>query len=114
LQKQRDFLEELESLSPRERIRALERRGGVAVDEEMDEGDLDEQDKDRLLDEFTAALEIDELKEEIASLKDLVERAKRVYEQAPDTKLRALKDCLERAEFSELRDGRHWRDSVVE
>ncbi len=105
-QKQRDFLEELESLSPRERIRALERRRGVAVDEEMDEGDLDEQDKDKLLDEFTAALEIDELKEEIASLKDLVERAKRVYEQAPDTKLRALKDCLERAEFSELRDGR--------
>lgn len=106
LQKQRDFLEEIESLSPAERLKALERRRVVAIDEEMDEGDLDDQDKDRLLDEFTVAREIDELKEEIASLKDLVEKAKRVYEQAPDTKLRALKECLERAEFSELRDGR--------
>ena len=106
LQKQRDFLEEIESLSPHERLKELERRRGVAIDEEVDEGDLDEQDRDRLLDEFTVAREVDEIKEEIASLKDLVENAKRVYEQTPDTKLRALKECLERAEFSELKDGR--------
>lgn len=104
-QKQKDFLEELEGLTLSERVKALERRGRAA-DEEMDEGDLAEEDKDKLLQEFTAAREIDELKQEVATLKDLVQQARRVYEQASDTKLRALKDCLERAELAELRDGR--------
>jgi len=106
LQKQKDFLDELESLSPKERIKLLERRRGVAIDEEMDEGDMDEQDRNRLINEFTVAREIDEIKEEIEFLKKLVEKARIVYERAPDTKLKALKDCLERAEFAELRDGR--------
>ncbi len=106
LQKQKDFLQEIESLTPTERLKTLERRRGVAVDEEMDEGDLDELDKDTLLDEFTVAREINELEDEIASLKELTEKARIVYEQAPDTKLRALRECLDRAEFSDLRDGR--------
>lgn len=106
LQKQKDFLEELESLSIQERMKRLERYRGRPVDEEMDEGDLDEQDKDRLTDEFTTAQEIEQLREEIINLKDLKERAERVYKQSPDTKLKALKDCLEGAEFSELKDGR--------
>lgn len=105
-QKQRDFLQELEGLTPKERLKVLEKKRVVPVDEEMDEGDLDEQDKDKLLNEFTGAREIEELKEEIASLRELVEKAKKVYEQTTDTKLRALKECLERAEFSELKDGR--------
>jgi len=106
LQKQKDFLEELESLTPKERAKLLEKRRGIIVDEEMDEGDIDEQEKDKLITEFSCAREIDELKEEIAYLKDLVQLAKNVYEKAPDTKLKALKDCLERAEFNELKDGR--------
>lgn len=106
LQKQRDFLDELESLSPKERVKLLERRRGVAIDEEMDEGDMDEQDRDRLINEFSGAREINEIKEEIAFLKDLVEKARIVYERTPDTKLNALKECLQEAEFAELKDGR--------
>ena len=106
LQKQKDFLEELEGLTPKERAKLLEKRRGIIMDEEMDEGDIDEQEKDKLITEFSCAREIDELKEEIAYLKDLVQIAKNVYEKAPDTKLKALKDCLERAEFNELKDGR--------
>lgn len=107
LQKQKDFLEELESLSPAERVKLLERRRGVAIiDEEMDEGDMDEQDRDRLINEFSGAHEINEIKEEIAFLKDLVEKARVVYERTPDTKLKALKECLQGAEFAELKDGR--------
>ncbi len=106
LKKQKEFLEELERLSPTERLRLLERRRGVAIDEEMDEGDMDEQDRDILINEFTCAREINEIKEEIVALKDLVEKAKIVYERTPDTKLKALKECLERAEFAELKDGR--------
>jgi len=106
LQRQKEFLQEIENLPPSEQIKMLERRRGVTVDEEIDEGDLDERDRDKLFNQFTVVREINELKEEIASLKDLIERAKKVYEQTPDTKLKALKECLERAEFLELRDGR--------
>jgi len=106
LRKQKELLDELESLPPRERRKILERLRGITIDEEMEEGDIDEQEKDRLINEFSPAQEIDEIKEEIAYLKDLVEKAKAVYERTPDTKLNALRDCLERAEFAELRDGR--------
>jgi len=106
LQKQKDFLDELKSLTPRERYKLLEKRRGIKIDEEMDEGDIDEQEKDRLITEFSCAWEINELEEEITYLRELVEKAKNVYERAPDTKLKALKDCLERAEFNELKDGR--------
>lgn len=106
LEKQKDFLNELESLSPKERVKLLEKRRGIVIDEEMDEGDIDEQDRDRLTNEFSLAQEINEIKEEIFYLKNLVEKAKITYERAPDTKLKALKECLERAEFAELKDGR--------
>ncbi len=106
LQKQKDFLEELQSLPPNERIKLLEKHKSIAIDEEMDEADLDEQDKDKLTNEFSIAREINQIKEEIEALKDLVEKAKNVYEKAPDTKLKALKECLERSEFAELKDGR--------
>ncbi|BDC35930.1 hypothetical protein [Candidatus Methanoliparum sp. LAM-1] len=32
--------------------------------------------------------------------------ARIVYEQATDTKLKALKECLDKAKFAELKDGR--------
>ncbi|HDH91617.1 MAG TPA: DUF3883 domain-containing protein, partial [Candidatus Aenigmarchaeota archaeon] len=106
LKKQKEFLEELESLPVKERIKRLESIRGKLTDEELDEGDLTEEDKDRLTNEFVVAQEIDQLKEEIAALQDLVIQAEKVYKQAPDSKLKALRDCLERAEFSELKDGR--------
>uniref|UniRef100_A0A7C2PA93 DUF3883 domain-containing protein n=1 Tax=candidate division WOR-3 bacterium TaxID=2052148 RepID=A0A7C2PA93_UNCW3 len=106
LKKQKEFLDELERASPKERYRLLEKRRGFVVDEEMDEGDIDEIESDRLIAEFSCAEEIDQLKEEIAFLNDLVNKAKTVFEKAPDTKLQALRECLERSEFRELRDGR--------
>jgi SNF2 family DNA or RNA helicase len=106
LQKQKEFLDELESLTLKERYKLLEKHRGIIIDEEMDEGDIDEQERDRLITEFSCAREINELKEEIIYLKELVEKARNVYEKTPDTKLKALKDCLERAEFNELKDGR--------
>ncbi len=106
LERQRRLLEELETLSPRERERYLEALRGRLTDVELDEDDLDDAARDRLSDEFTAALELEQLRAEVAALKDLVEQARRVYELAPDSKLAALRETLARAQFAELQDGR--------
>lgn len=106
LQKQQDLLEELEHLTPSQRARRLAVIQGRLPDAEQDEDDLDEAARDLLTDEYTAALELDQLKREIVSLKDLVEQARRVREQANDSKLSALRHCLSEAQFSELKDGR--------
>ena len=56
--------------------------------------------------EFAAAIELNRLRAEIAALRDLVAQAHRVRDHAADSKLTALKECLARAEFQGLIDGR--------
>ncbi|MGQ9563912.1 MAG: helicase-related protein [Thermogutta sp.] len=106
LQKQQSLLDELETLSPAQRSRKLALIHGRLPDPEQEEDDLDEMQRDYLVDEFTAAQELDQLRDEIAVLKDLVEQARRVREAANDSKLQALRSCLQRAQFAELKDGR--------
>jgi superfamily II DNA or RNA helicase len=104
--KQKDLLDELESLPPAQRARRLEALRGRLTDDERDDDDLDDAETDQLVDEFTAAEEIDRLRDEVAALGDLVNQARHVRDQAGDSKLAALKDCLAKAEFDELKDGR--------
>jgi hypothetical protein len=106
LKKQQDLLDELEGLSPAQRLKRLAALQGRLSDAELEEDDLDEQVRDELADEYTAALELEQLRREISALKDLVEQARRVREQANDSKLAALKKCLSEAQFLELKDGR--------
>lgn len=106
LRKQEDLLEELEGLPPAQRARRLAALQGRLADAELDEDDLDDAARDQLVDEYTAALELEQLRAEISALKDLVEQARRVRESANDSKLAALKKCLEEAQFQELKDGR--------
>lgn len=106
LEKQQNLLDELEALPPAQRAKRLAAIQGRLDDGELEEDDLDDKDRDRLTDEFTTALEIEQLKTEIIALKDLVEQARRVREHARDSKLSALKECLTLAQFSELKDGR--------
>lgn len=107
LQKQQDLLEELERLSPSQRSKRLAALQGRIVDDiEQEDDDLDEAAQELLVDEYTAAVELEHLREEIAALKELVEQARRVREQANDSKLAALKQCLTKAQFRELTDGR--------
>lgn len=106
LKKQQDLLDELEGLSPAQRAKRLAALQGRLPDAEQDEDDLDEEVRDQLVDEYTAALELEQLRAEIAALKELVEQARRVRELASDSKLASLKKCLQEAQFSELRDGR--------
>jgi len=98
----------LEHLSPKQRSKRLAVLQGLVTDAEMDDGDLDDEMCDLLVDEYSAAVELDQIRAEIAALKEIAERARRVREQGPeaDSKLRALMECLSRAEFDELKDGR--------
>ncbi|MEW6248027.1 MAG: helicase-related protein [Nitrospirota bacterium] len=106
LKKQQDLLDELEGLSPAQRAKRLAALQGRLPDAEQEEDDLDEEVRDQLVDEYTAALELEQLRAEISALRELVEQARRVREQASDSKLAALKKCLSEAQFVELKDGR--------
>ncbi len=106
LERQEAILKELEELPPAQQARRLAQLQGRLLDAEQDEDDLDDETRDRLVDEVTAAVELDQLRAEIAALRDLLSQARRVREHAADTKLAALRECLQRAQFSELRDGR--------
>ena len=87
-------------------VRRLAQLQGRIADVEQDEDDLDDAERDQLVDQFTAAAGLDQLRTEVAALQDLLAQARRVRDHATDSKLAALKACLERAEFKELSDGR--------
>jgi superfamily II DNA or RNA helicase len=106
LKKQQELLQELATLPPAQRLKRLAAVQGRLADTEQDEDDLDEEQRDRLVDEYTAALELDQLRREILALKELVEQARRVRESGSDSKLTALTQCLQEAQSAELRDGR--------
>ena len=101
-----DLLRELEELPPAQRARRLAQLQGRLSDTEQDEDDLDEVSRDALIDEATAAAELDQLRAELAELGDLVARVGRVRESGRDSKLVALCECVQRSEFEELKDGR--------
>jgi len=106
LQKQLDLLDELEGLAPAQRAKRLAALQGRLVDVEQDDDDLDEAAANQLSDEFTSAAELEQLNAEVVALRDLTEQASKVRESAGDSKLATLKECLQRAQFNELRDGR--------
>ena len=106
LERQQALLEQLDELTPQQLARRLAQLQGQVTDVEQEEDDLDDDVRDRLVDEITAAVELDQLRAEIAALRDLHAQAKRVRDYARDSKLASLRQCLERAEFKELADGR--------
>jgi len=104
--RQQEIFEKLEAMTPAERtkhVAALQRR---MPDAEIDDDDLDDEARDELVDSYLGDTELDRLAEEIAALTELIEQARKVREGATDSKLAALRECLARAEFSELEDGR--------
>ena len=104
--KRKDLLRELEGLSFSERSRRLAQIQGHLIDTEQDEDDLEEATRDELIDEATATAELDQLRAEIDELENLAARVGRIRESGLDSKLVALRECLQRAEFNELKDGR--------
>jgi hypothetical protein len=106
LERQQELLQELEDLPPAQRARRLAQLQGRLPDAEQDEDDLDDSARDQITNEFTVAVELDQLRTEIAALHELLSQARRVRDHAEDSKLAALRECLAKAEFNELSDGR--------
>lgn len=101
-----DLLHELEGMSPSQRARRIARLQGRLTDIEQDEDDLDDITRDKLIDEATAAAELDHIRAESAALGDLTARVGRLRDSGRDSKLVALRECIDRSEFHELKDGR--------
>jgi superfamily II DNA or RNA helicase len=106
LERQQALLQELEALPESQRARRLAQIQGRLSDSEQDEDDLDDDARDGLLENSTAAVELDQLRTEIAALQELHAHARQVRDHARDSKLAALRACLDGAEFKELADGR--------
>ena len=71
-EKQQNLLTELEDLPPAQRARRLAQLQGRIADVEQDEDDLDDDERDQLVDQFTAAAGLDQLRTEVAALHDLL------------------------------------------
>ncbi|MBD1803872.1 DUF3883 domain-containing protein [Microcoleus sp. FACHB-SPT15] len=100
-----DLLAELDELSPaeqRDRLMNL----GKPVDAEQESDDCDEEQLEALAIESTVAEQIDQLREELRELERLVKLTQQTIDVGTETKLNALKECLEGADFDELKDGR--------
>jgi superfamily II DNA or RNA helicase len=106
LKKLQEIDRELQELPPAQRGKRLAYLQGRITDLEQDEDDLDDDARDQLLDETTIAQGLDQLETELAALRELEVRARRVRENGEDSKLAALNECLSKAEFHELHDGR--------
>ncbi len=99
------IIEELDTLSPKDRARRLRELRLVEVDPELDSDDSDPDSQEDLVSQATGAERVEDLRVEVDKLKYLIDQAEAIPD-ADEQKLQALRRCLERAEFSELQDGR--------
>ena len=98
------LLAELEKL-PREQQEKRLRELGRIVDQEQDSDDWDETELDEIISDSTVVEELEQLREELQALQQLVKLAEKTIATGNETKLQALKQCLEGAEFDELHSG---------
>ena len=98
------LLAELEKL-PREQQEKRLRELGRIVDQEQDSDDWDETELDEIISDSTVVEELEQLREELQALQQLVKLAEKTIATGNETKLQALKQCLEGAEFDELQTG---------
>jgi HAMP domain-containing protein len=106
-----ELADQLDNMKPAERQRRLTTLGrmpaGADIDDiEASSDDVDERADEYLATQVSAASEIGQLRAEIAELRRLAAEAEQVAASGEERKLAALRDCLKRAEFAELRDGR--------
>ena len=98
------LLEELDGSSPAEQRQRLNL--GKTVDSEAGSDDINEEELEDLAVELTLSEQMEQLRQELRELERLVKLAQQTIELGTETKLTKLKECLARAEFNELKDGR--------
>ena len=96
LERQQTLLEELEDLTPAQRARRLAQLQGRLDDGEQDEDDLDDAERDQLADQFTSAARPRPTADGNRRPPELLAQARQVRDQRADSKLNALKSCLEK------------------
>lgn len=103
------ILHELERLPNSEHEKVLQKYRLLASsgyeDEEHESDDLDEQ-QDEAMENFPVVQRVDQLREEVQALNILVHEAATVMDSGEESKLMALRECMEGAQFHELTDGR--------
>ncbi len=105
----KDILQELERVPASEHEKILQKYRLLASsgyeDEEREGDDLDEW-QDEAMESFPVVLRVDQLRDEVHALENLVQEAATVMALGEESKLKALRRCLEDTQFRELTDGR--------
>jgi superfamily II DNA or RNA helicase len=101
-------IEEIEATPQGERQKKLAELRLVPEleDEELGPEDATEESQDIAAEGIVVAETLDQMRAEIVELERLARLADQTIDAGEEAKLSALKDCLERAELAELRDGR--------
>ncbi|MDG9711664.1 helicase-related protein [Streptomyces sp. DH10] len=107
-----DLIDQLNMMPSADRNRRLASLGRMPAESDFDDDgeaasdDMDETVDDALVTEVTSAEQLSQLRAEVRELRKLVVHADRVRHLGDERKLVALRECLKRAEFDELKDGR--------
>ncbi len=106
LERLSELLTEVEKLPPAEREKRLRDAGLIDVDEEASDDDRDEGESDRVASQVTVAESVEGLRREVAELRRLHADTVALRDAGPDEeqKLRKLYECLQRAQFAELKE----------
>lgn len=103
------ILQELERVPTSEHEKILQKYRLLASsgyeDEEREGDDLDEW-QDEAMESFPVVLRVDQLRDEVRALESLVQEAATVMASGEESKLKALRRCMEDVQFHELADGR--------
>jgi superfamily II DNA or RNA helicase len=100
-------LTELEALPANERANRLrELQLAAPLDFEQDTEDATEEQEEAALEGVVVAETLEGMRTEIAALERLVAQADQTIAGGEESKLVALRECLEKAELAEVRDGR--------
>lgn len=102
-----EVLHEVELMPPSKREAYLRNQNLLeSYDDEQETEDADDLLNEMAATTITAAERISDLKSEVEALKALVHKARQLESDGDEQKLHALLECLQKAEFKELADGR--------
>lgn len=106
LERLSELLAEIEKLPPAEREKRLREVGLIDEDDEVGDDDRDEGESDRVASQVTVAESVEGLRREVAELRRLHAETIALRDAGPDEeqKLRKLHECLQRAQFAELKE----------